>query len=53
MLEELGKSEWLAMLDLCPEEVPAVLVLRGTRNLQAQYEIARSTARSTCLRSAP
>lgn len=38
MLKELTKSDWLAFLDLVEDRIPAVLVLRGTRNLRANYD---------------
>ncbi len=41
MLKELGKTDWLRMLNISAVHIPTVLILRGTRNLQAQYEIAR------------
>jgi uridine phosphorylase len=41
VLKELGKADWLRMLNISAAHIPTVLILRGTRNLQAQYEIAR------------
>jgi hypothetical protein len=41
VLKELGKTDWLRMLNISTVHIPTVLILRGTRNLQAQYEIAR------------
>jgi uridine phosphorylase len=38
MLKELTRGDWLRFLDLVEERVPPVLVLRGTRNLRANYE---------------
>ena len=38
MLKELTKADWLAFLELGEERIPAVLVLRGTRNLRANYD---------------
>jgi uridine phosphorylase len=42
MLKELGRNDWLEMLNLAADQVPAVLILRGTRNLQMQYEVTRA-----------
>lgn len=41
MLKELGKTDWLRMLNIPESRIPSVLILRGTRNLQSQYETAR------------
>lgn len=41
MLKELGKHDWLGILGLQAEDVPGALILRGTRNLQSQYDVAR------------
>jgi uridine phosphorylase len=41
VLKELGKADWLHLLHLAAVHIPTVLILRGTRNLQAQYDIAR------------
>jgi uridine phosphorylase len=41
VLKELRKADWLRMLNLSAAHIPTVLILRGTRNLQAQCEIAR------------
>lgn len=41
MLKELGKADWLRMLNIPESKIPTVLILRGTRNLQSQYEAAR------------
>lgn len=38
MLNELGKREWLSFLGVSERMVPDVLILRGTRNLKANYE---------------
>lgn len=38
MLKELTKSDWLSMLGIPEQRIPQVLLLRGTRNLKAQYE---------------
>ena len=42
MLKDLGKSDWLSLLGLAAEQVPTVLVVRGTRNLGAQYAAGRA-----------
>jgi uridine phosphorylase len=42
VLKELGKGDWLRMLNIPEARIPAVLILRGTRNLQSQYEAARA-----------
>lgn len=42
MLKDLTRDDWLGFLDLPPERVPSVLVLRGTRNLRANYEKYRA-----------
>jgi purine-nucleoside phosphorylase len=41
LLKELGRADWLRMLKLSPEQVPPILILRGTRNLRTQDAIAR------------
>jgi uridine phosphorylase len=41
MLKELGQADWLRMLNIPEPRIPTVLILRGTRNLQSQYEAAR------------
>jgi len=41
VLKELGKADWLRMLEIPESKIPTVLILRGTRNLQTQYERAR------------
>ncbi|HEV8717654.1 MAG TPA: hypothetical protein VGX03_33125, partial [Candidatus Binatia bacterium] len=38
MLKELGKADWMRMLNIPESRIPSVLILRGTRNLQSQYE---------------
>ena len=42
MLKDLTKSDWLGFLDLTEERVPLILILRGTRNLRANYEKYRA-----------
>jgi len=42
MLKELGKADWMRMLHIPAARIPSVLILRGTRNLQSQYEAAFS-----------
>lgn len=42
MLKELGKADWLRILGIPESRIPTVLILRGTRNLHSQYQIARS-----------
>ena len=37
MLKELAKNDWLSMLSIPADRVPKALVLRGTRNLKANY----------------
>jgi uridine phosphorylase len=41
VLKELGKADWLRMLNISAADIPTVLILRGTRNLETQCEIAR------------
>jgi hypothetical protein len=41
VLKELGKADWLRTLNVSAADITTVLILRGTRNLQAQSEIAR------------
>jgi uridine phosphorylase len=41
VLKELGRADWLRILNIPEARIPAVLILRGTRNLQSQYEAAR------------
>jgi uridine phosphorylase len=38
MLRTLGKNDWLQILGLRDEQIPDVLLLRGTRNLRRRYE---------------
>jgi purine-nucleoside phosphorylase len=38
MLKELAKADWLDILRLPEQRVPAVLILRGTRNFKRQYQ---------------
>jgi hypothetical protein len=38
MLKELTKTDWLKMLNIPEPRIPAVLILRGTRNLRSQYQ---------------
>jgi 5'-methylthioadenosine phosphorylase len=42
MLKDLTRDDWLGALDLPPGRVPSVLVLRGTRNLRANYDKYRA-----------
>lgn len=37
MLKDLTRADWLAALEIRPEQVPAALLLRGTRNLRRHY----------------
>ena len=37
MLKELTKKEWLSLLNIPEHRIPTVLILRGTRNLKANY----------------
>ena len=37
MLKDLTKTDWLNILKLPNSRIPAVLILRGTRNLQTKY----------------
>jgi uridine phosphorylase len=41
VLKELGKADWLRLLNIPESRIPTVLILRGTRNLQSQYEAGR------------
>jgi uridine phosphorylase len=41
VLGDLKKEEWLSVLGLSESRVPRALLLRGTRNLRAQYELHR------------
>jgi len=38
MLKELKKSDWLSLLNVPEGRIPNALLLRGTRNLRANYE---------------
>jgi uridine phosphorylase len=38
MLKDLTKSDWLQLLQVPESRVPTALILRGTRNLTANYE---------------
>ena len=40
MLKELTRADWLKILDFPESRIPAVLILRGTRNLRSQHEAA-------------
>jgi purine-nucleoside phosphorylase len=40
VLRELTRADWLRLLHFPASRVPAVLILRGTRNLRSQYEAA-------------
>lgn len=42
MLKDLTKTDWLGILDLEEARIPSVLVLRGTRNLGANYRRYRA-----------
>ena len=37
MLKELTKNDWLSLLNIPENRIPTILVLRGTRNLKANY----------------
>lgn len=37
MLKELTKKDWLSLLNIPENRIPPVLILRGTRNLKANY----------------
>jgi hypothetical protein len=41
VLKEVGKADCLGILNIPEPRIPTVLILRGTRNLQSQYEAAR------------
>ncbi|MCL4545839.1 MAG: hypothetical protein M1118_14830 [Chloroflexi bacterium] len=41
MLGELTRHDWQAFLKIPEHLIPPVLILRGTRNLKAQYELYR------------
>jgi hypothetical protein len=38
MLRELTRADWLSILGIPEGRIPRALLLRGTRNLKAQYE---------------
>ena len=38
MLKELTRSDWLRILNIPETRIPVALILRGTRNLKAQYQ---------------
>lgn len=38
MLRELTRADWLSILGIPERRIPRALLLRGTRNLKAQYE---------------
>ena len=38
VLKELTKADWLSFLSIVEDRIPTVLVLRGTRNLRANYD---------------
>jgi len=37
MLKELTKTDWLNILNLPESRIPAVLIVRGTRNFRSKY----------------
>ena len=37
MLKELGKTDWMEFLSISEDEIPEVLLLRGTRNLRRHF----------------
>jgi ribosomal protein S18 acetylase RimI-like enzyme/purine-nucleoside phosphorylase len=37
MLKDLGKTDWLGILNLPESRIPAVLLVRGTRNFRSKY----------------
>src|SRR4051812_42875597 len=41
MLKDLTKADWLAILGLPESRVPAVLIVRGTRDFRARYRAMR------------
>lgn len=41
MLRELTKADWLSILGIPEKRIPRALLLRGTRNLKAQYDHIR------------
>ena len=42
MLKDLTRADWLAFLSFVEDRVPPILVLRGTRNLRANYDKHRA-----------
>jgi uridine phosphorylase len=38
VLKDLTKADWLQILNLPEERIPAVLILRGTRNFKTRYQ---------------
>lgn len=38
MLKELNRADWLRLLNVPESRIPAVLILRGTRNFRSQYD---------------
>jgi purine-nucleoside phosphorylase len=38
VLRDLTRADWLKILNLPESRIPAVLILRGTRNLRSQYD---------------
>lgn len=42
MLKELTRDDWLALFEIPEDRIPQALLLRGTRNLQQQYDIHRA-----------
>jgi purine-nucleoside phosphorylase len=41
MLKELTKTDWLSILKLPESRIPAVLIVRGTRNFRSKYRAMR------------
>jgi purine-nucleoside phosphorylase len=46
MLRDLTRTDWLRILQIPEERVPAALILRGTRNLKRQYQLMLSCFRN-------
>lgn len=42
MLKDLGRDDWMRFLSLTPDEIPEVLLLRGTRNLRRHFDAYRA-----------
>lgn len=42
MLKDLTRDDWLGFLNLTPDRVPPILVLRGTRNLRHNFDKYRA-----------